>query len=133
MNKVKIQDIKIKLCKDPEKMRYPTWGDYYNVGTPKGQKLVFEILDHKKDIYTKLTLIHEMVEYTLLEFKGMDMDAIDKFDIDFENDPIRSKMYDEPGSDPSCPYKKEHEIAEMVARMMCTHLGIDYNLYNTCM
>src|ERR1035437_4273064 len=133
MKKISIENIKIKLCKDPAKMRYPTWGDYYPVGTPKGNKLVFEILDHKEDIYTKLTLIHEIVEYTLLEYNGVDMEALDKFDIEFEKDPKRVEMYGEPGNDPDCPYKKGHEIAEIVARIMCMHMGVDYELYNNCM
>ena len=133
MSKVAIQNIKIRLCKDPAKMRYPTWGDYYNTGTPKGQKLVFEILDHKEDIYTKLTLIHEIVEFTLLEYKGANIEDIDRFDIEFEKDEARKAKYIEPGNDPDCPYKAEHEIAESIARMMCTHLGIDYELYNNCM
>ena len=110
-------------------MRYFTFGDYFI----NNHTLNFQIVDHGNDIFTKLTLIHEMVEYFLVEQRGLSIDDIDKFDIDFENDPERVKLYGEPGNDPNCPYKPEHEIAEKVAQMMCEHLGINYNDYENCM
>ena len=121
-------DIIIKQI-PPIFQEYETWGNYKKIENTT----YFLISDHGNDFFTKLTLIHEIIEYTLLEYKDANLEALDKFDIEFEKDPKRVEMYGEPGNDPDCPYKKEHEIAEIVARMMCMHLGVDYELYNNCM
>ena len=126
---MKIHDIELRVQKNIKGMRYPTWGDYYIML----DKIIFEVVDHKNDLYTMLTLIHEMVEYTLLEQRGVPIEKIDAFDIAFEKDPVLIQKYGEPGNDPTAPYYHEHQIAERVAKMMCKRLKIDYEQYNNCL
>lgn len=126
---IPINKILIQMRSSVKKMRYNTFGDYFI----KKDRLVFQIVDHKKDIYTKLTLLHEMIEYFMLEYKGIPIDAIDEFDIAFEKDPDRVAKYGEPGADPSAPYRHEHSVAEISCQFICEQLGIDYEQYNNCL
>jgi len=122
---------KIESGVSKDKMRYfieqgvSTWGDYFI----KDGVLNFQIVEHKNDIYSRLTLIHELIEQMLLEAKGVNIDDIDKFDFEFEKDPERTSKYFESGDDPNCPYKAEHDYADSVLKEMCTKMNINFEDY----
>lgn len=116
---------KVEVGLPKESMRYNTWGDFFdNYGI-----LTFQIVDHKNDVYSKFTLIHELIEQTLLEARGFTPEDSDKFDFEFEADPIRSTTYSEPGEDPNCPYKEEHDYADSIIKEMCTKMNINFEDY----
>ena len=118
-------EIEIRFINQDE-ARYDTWGDYFI----ENDKIIFQIVREQKEFYTRLTLIHEMIEYFLLLEQGIEESLVSKFDIDFMNDKVREEKYFEPGNDPSCFYKKEHDFAEDVSKGMCKFLKIDYDKYN---
>lgn len=114
--------------KEQNEMRYNTLGDYFL----EGDTLVFQIAKQKIDLHTKLILIHELVEHTLCEHKGITIDEITKFDLEFEEkiDEGLISSDKEPGDDDNSPYRAEHQVAMIVERMMCNHLGINFDTYN---
>jgi S-adenosylmethionine/arginine decarboxylase-like enzyme len=117
-------EFEIRLINEDE-ARYDTWGDYYE----ENDKIIFQIVRSTKEIYTKLTLIHEMIECFLLQERQYPLEFVDIFDRAFENDHVRKELYFEPGDDPTCPYKKEHQLADDTLKAMCKQMGIDFKDY----
>ena len=115
---------------DHKDQKYDTIGDYWTDPDGTWQIRVSKMGNWK---YEMAVALHELWEKSLCYDRHIGEEFITQFDIEFEKDEARKAKYIEPGNDPDCPYKAEHEIAESVARMMCTHLGIDYELYNNCM
>lgn len=117
-----------------EDMRYTrelnafTLGDYYH----RAGALHFEVCDTGSDLFNKLILIHELVEQTLIEVKGLKEKDIDDWDVMFERLLNEGKVPEdaEPGAYPGCPYWHEHMFADLVERMMLNHLGMNYDQYN---
>jgi hypothetical protein len=103
-----------------EKMRYESLGDYFY----KDGILHFKIVDTGNPLYNKMILIHEMIEQTLTEAKGIREQQILKYDLEFENLRKVGKVgeNDEPGEGKGSPYRREHILAEIVERMMLNHL-----------
>jgi hypothetical protein len=117
---------KVETEISPDNMRYDTSGDYYY--TSDGT-LNYEIVKHGNDFFGILTLIHELIESQLLIKKGVDLKELDQFDFDFNADIERVVKYLEPGADPSCPYKKEHDFADLIVKMICAKAGIHFDDY----
>jgi len=105
--------------KTVDKQRYNTTGDYYKVDG----KDIITVLDTKVDIYNKLVAIHELIELICTEYHGIKEEDIVKFDMDHPE-------CKEPGEHPDSPYRKDHLFAEIVERLLCNYLDIDYNIYN---
>lgn len=102
--------------------RYETCGDYiegHGVTT-------FRISDMANEDSEALVLIHELIEYILCKKRGVSMEAIDKFDIEFERNRPEGNE-DEPGHDPRAPYHKEHVFAEKVERLLAAELGVNWD------
>lgn len=104
---------------------YPTVGNYD--WTESGVLIIF-ISDMGNDRYEKLVFLHEFIEATLCEWKGLPEQEITDFDIGFENKRIEGNL-DEPGFDPAAPYKLEHYFATSVELGMCALAGIDWKEY----
>ena len=111
-----------------EDQRYETVGDYF----VKGNKIDFRVSDLNNMDMELLVLIHELVEWTLVNRRGIKIEDIDAFDIQFEKDREVGKHTDdeEPGDDKKAPYYKEHQIATKVEKLMAKELGIDWDKYN---
>jgi hypothetical protein len=105
-----------------EWQRYETLGDYFD----NGDTLHFRITDTGNDEYNKLILIHEIVEEMLTRNRGISEKNILEYDLKFEE----SGKDGEPGEQDDCPYKKEHRFAELIERMICHEIGIDWDKYN---
>jgi hypothetical protein len=118
-----MQQISTEIKSSLSDMRYYTYGDYY---LKDNGDLKFEIVDHKNDDYNYLTLVHELLEYFLLRKKGVNINDIDTYDKIFEDDPERVAKYYEPGADPTCPYKVEHDYANKVVKELCDTTGVNY-------
>ena len=110
--------MKIEI-KSVNEVRYPTIGDFYK----KDEKDIIEVLDTNKEIYNRIVAIHELIEQTCTEYMGISEEEITKFDLD-------NLDSDEPGELPNSPYKEYHLLAEIVERMICNSLNIDFNEYN---
>lgn len=108
--------MKIKVnIQDEDLMRYSTIGDYFYVQFQ--DTLVFDIADQGDPFWNKMILIHELVEETLTNFKGIKEEDIMKFDL--ENPEL-----DEPGESRLAPYHNEHMMAQRIEDMLCVYLGI---------
>lgn len=107
------------------KQRYETVGDYF---FRKGI-LEMRVSDMKSDIYEQMVIIHELVEVVLVMYKGISIKDIDKFDKAFEAKREKGNV-DEPGDDPSAPYRNEHLIATAVEKIICGYLNIPWKIYD---
>lgn len=118
---MKKQQIQIEVI-PLEKQRFPTLGDYFY---DKKKVLQFKITDTGNPFFNKLILIHELVEQTLTEAKGIKEQSILKHDLEFEK-LIQDGKVDidaEPGEHKNSPYRQEHLLAEIVERLMLNHLN----------
>jgi len=104
--------------KKKEEMPYNTYDDYYI----KDDTLVFDIVGSQNDVYTRIMLVHALVEQILSEAKGISSEAITAFDLS-HND------CREPGEHPDSPYKMAHLIAKGIEMLLCANLGIDWREY----
>ena len=109
-------------------MRYPTVGDYYY----ENEVLKIDIAETGNPFYNYMVLIHELIELSLLEKRGVPFQEIDAFDLLFEKE--REDNYhdldEEPGFDPRAPYVREHTLATAVEMLMCAHAGEHWNVYS---
>lgn len=113
--KIKIEIVPLK------KQRYETLGDYFE----KDGILHFKITDTGNTFFNKLILIHELIEQTLTEAKGIKESQILRHDLEFEKLIKDGKVEAdaEPGEHKNSPYRKEHVLAETVERLMLNHLN----------
>jgi len=101
-----------------ESQRYDTLGDYFI----ENNELSFKITDTGNDLYNKLILVHEIVEEMMTNYRGLKEEDILKWDLEHDDS-------NDPGSEIGCPYRDEHMFAEMIERMICHQLGVDWNEY----
>ena len=76
-----------------------------------------------------LVAVHELVEVLLCEDRGITQIAVDKFDVEFE-DERKPGNTDEAGDDPKAPYRKEHFFATNIERLLGAELGVDWTMYD---
>jgi hypothetical protein len=105
--------------KHPSELRYKTLGDYF---FDKGGQLIFDIANTGNDVYNKIILIHEFVEFMLVTANGTSIETIDRFDFSHPDSP-------EPGLESDCPYRREHLVCETIERLLAVHFGLDWKTY----
>lgn len=119
-----MRNIHIKTIPHHEQ-RYNTCGDYWiddegdiqirvsGVGIPRFEELI---------------AVHELVEMLLVLARSISLEAIDKFDKEYE---AKRKAGDtsEPGDSPNAPYKNEHFFATTVERMLAREYEVNWNKY----
>lgn len=107
-----------------EQMRYSTCGDYQ------------EFHDHYKISIVKmddwryefLILFHELLELAWVLWKGVNIDDIDAFDMQYEKD--RQPGDDsEPGDDRNAPYHEGHVWATVCERIAAKVLHVRWSQY----
>lgn len=101
--------------------RYNTVGDYFTQDFAE-QFRISELGDEKME---HLVLLHELVERILCYHRGITNEQIDEFDEEHE----MSQFPGEPGDAPSCPYRREHQVATIVERLIATELGVNWSDY----
>jgi hypothetical protein len=117
---MKKQQIEVQVVPLKEQ-RYDTLGDYFF----KKGVLHFKITDTGNPFYNKLILIHELIEQTLTEAKGIKEQTILRHDLEFEKLIKDGKVGpdEEPGEHKNSPYRQEHLLAEIVEKLMLNHLN----------
>jgi hypothetical protein len=100
-------------------MRYATAGDWLSNGEGGMLIQVSKLGDWRME---RLIAIHELIEMTLCEARGIAEPDVKAFD---EAHPDA----DDPGSLDDAPYHKEHVFAEAVEKWVSTELGVDWNDY----
>lgn len=107
--------------------RYPTCGDWFR---DSDGTLHIKVSEEIGDKFALLVALHELIEVTLCEERGMACEQVDKFDIAYEK--TRAENDDgEPGDSPDAPYRKEHFFATSIERLMCAEMGIEWNKYES--
>lgn len=104
---------------------YPTVGDWRR--HPDGT-LHIKVSEEIGDKYALLVALHELVEVTLCEDRGIQCSVVDTFDKNFEAR-REDGNEDEPGDDPACPYKNEHFFATNLERAMAHEMQVDWKAY----
>ena len=124
---VDVKEIVIKFIPDNEQ-RYPTLGDYWIDESGDWQIRVSKMKDLRSMIAVAL---HELFEMGCVVHKKIPIEAIDAFDMMFEQEREEGKHSedDEPGYDRRAPYWSDHFNAEQIERhfLMCT--GLMWNLH----
>lgn len=119
--------MKIVIETVPHKsQRYDTVGDWFR--DPEGT-LHIKVSEEIGDKAASLVALHELIEVLLCEDRGVTQIAVDKFDVEFE-DEREPGNNDEPGDDPNAPYYKEHFFATSIERLMAAELNVDWKLYD---
>lgn len=98
--------------------RYDTVGDYFSVGGIVN----FRVSDLGDPRMEMAVFLHELIEYTLCMDRGISIEEIDLFDFAYQGE-------GEPGNNPRCPYRREHQFAEAMERLFVGELGIDWAVY----
>lgn len=110
--------------------RYETVGDYWEEEMLGGKVIRhIRVSDMGNEDYEFLVALHEMVESFLCKKRGISEESITEFDMEFEKNRPEGNT-DEPGNDQNAPYKKEHQFATRVEKMMAEELGVDWNEYD---
>lgn len=110
-----------------DKQRYETVGDWWvEKDTNVLQIRVSEMGD---DRYHFLVALHELVEATLCNDRGISVLEVDEFDKAFEAKRPAGNT-DEPGDDPDAPYHLEHGFATGIERLLASALGLNWTDYD---
>jgi hypothetical protein len=120
-----------------DSQRYNTVGDWFF----RDNELVIRASEVGNHWSSLAIALHELTEALLALHRGTTkehksyqdiVDSVDRFDKWFEanvdqNDTVDG--YDEPGSHPDCPVRKEHEIAILAERLLTSHMDINWEAY----
>lgn len=112
---------------------YETVGNYWEDGDTVHFR-VSKLSDHR---YEWLIFLHEFAEYFLGKFMGVRIEDIDAFDAAYEkaraqksaHAPCGCKIQEEPGFDRHAPYRWQHYTADMIERLACSLLNVDWVAY----
>lgn len=102
--------------------RYPTVGDYYT--HPNGVRQL-QVSAMGNPDYEFLVALHELIESHLVQKRGIPDSAIDEFDMWYERTRTPGDQT-EPGDDPGAPYRREHQFATVIERLVAHELGVDW-------
>lgn len=109
------------------KQRYETVGDWI----PHAKALYIRVSQMKDSRYTFLVALHELIESELCSAHGIREREVSTFDRTFEWERslgLHPKSA-EPGNDPRCPYRKEHQYATKIERMTARKIGANWKQY----
>ena len=107
--------------------RYPTLGDFFK---DADNNTIIRVSQELNPQHRFLVTLHEYIESSLCEFRGISWHDIDRFDKNFEQTRDLNDL-SEPGDHPDAPYKNEHNIAEIIERIVARELNIDWKEYMT--
>ena len=100
--------------------RYDTLGDYWIDEAGVWQFRVSDLGDWR---YNYSVLLHEFVEFALLQYRGVPEATVLAFDLAV---PEGGEFADDPGCDPAAPYHAEHMMAERIERLLAPQLGVAF-------
>lgn len=115
--------------------RYPTVGDYWEEKDPREilpPTIEIRVSEMFNEDYNFLVALHELVEQHLVRKRGIPIEDIDAFDVQFEKSRAAGLVRDdaEPGDDPRAPYRREHQFATQIEKLMAEALGVDWKEYD---
>jgi hypothetical protein len=116
-----------------KRQRYNTVGDYFK----KQGRWLFRVSKMEDTRYTVLVFLHEIIEFFMCRMLDISVEAIDQFDLAYEqarerevgNAPCGCRFYVEPGEDPHSPCHRPHEVATTCERLIAEAIGIKWEQY----
>lgn len=120
-------NIEIKTIPHTEQ-RYSTCGDWILQG---GRLKKILVSDMGNEDYAFLVGIHEAIEAWLCTKRGITQKQVDEFDVLFEwqRDQGLHSATEEPGNSSNAPYRKEHQFATKIERLLAKQLGVNWEKY----
>lgn len=108
--------------------RYETCGDWKVI---KSKEDIFDIRvsDMQNDDYAFLIMVHELVEAYLCTKRGIKEEDVSAFDVEFEKNRKEDDV-SEPGDADNAPYRKEHQFATSVEKLIAQELDVDWDEYD---
>ena len=110
-----------------ERHRYPTVGDYW---IDPDNTLQIRVSSLGNELQEVAVAIHELIEVMLCRQRGIDLQSIDEFDMEYERSRTPEDQTSEPGDAIDAPYRLEHRFAENIERQFIHEAGIDWDEYN---
>ncbi len=105
--------------------RYDTVGDWTD--NPDTLNIrVSKMGDWRKEV---AVAYHELREALMCNHLGITQEAVDKFDMEFE-DARQAGDESEPGDDPEAPYFLPHQYATRDERLLVADLGLSWDDYD---
>lgn len=94
----------------------------------EGDTLCVAITPQQTQEASFLLAMHEVVEAFLCKQADIPDDIVTEFDKEYES---RRKRGDnsEPGDHAKSPYRKQHQAAERIERLLCREMHIDFSDY----
>lgn len=122
----KIKKISIEFIPH-DSQRYKTAGDW----VVTEEEIKISVSDSGNPNYNYLVAGHELDEVWFALKNGITQEEVDKFDEKYEADRSSGKYTSdqEPGDDPDCPVKWEHQVATVIERTKAILLGVDWQKY----
>ncbi|MDE2098144.1 MAG: hypothetical protein KGL39_12895 [Patescibacteria group bacterium] len=109
--------------------RYPTCGDW--IYDPAKEHLTVRVSETGDWRESFCVAVHELVEAGICVQCGIDPDAVDEFDMHFEQTrDLQDDPDGEPGDDPKAPYYHQHQLATNIEHSVATHLGLHWPTHN---
>jgi hypothetical protein len=123
-------EIFIKVIPASEQRLKENCGDYWYDENGTLNIRVSEIGSDKKSwLYQRMIVIHELIEQTLTEYRGITEEEIQAFDEKFYAE-MDNGDYPEAGFHPNCPYLSAHTLSDNVERQMALYCDIDWFEYS---
>lgn len=124
-----------------QQQRYETVGDWYY---DQNGDLIIRVSDLGDWRENAMVGVHELVEVLIAKHRGITVEQVDKFDMEYEakreraiaeagrnKDRVELLLVPEPGDDPACPIRHEHSVATGVERILAALLEVDWEPYAT--
>jgi hypothetical protein len=109
---------------------YDTVGNYWRDADDCGGAVLEIRVSRMRDRrHEFLIALHELIEAFLCERRGIPFARITRFDIEYESNRGKGEPV-EPGASARAPYRREHQFAERVERIVARELGVDWQQYN---
>ena len=110
--------------------QYDTVGNYWRDVNGCGAELLEIRVSHMRDRrHEFLVALHELIEAFLCDWRRISFAKITRFDIEYEGQRRKGEPT-EPGASTRAPYRREHQFAERVERIVARELEVDWPQYN---
>lgn len=109
---------------------YDTVGNYWRDAGECGAEVIEIRVSRMRDRrYEFLVALHELIEAFLCDWRRIPFGKITRFDIEYESRRRKGEPA-EPGASARAPYRREHQFAERMERIVARELEVDWLKYD---
>lgn len=108
---------------------YDTVGNYWRDLSGGQEVLEIRVSRMRDRRHEFLVALHELIEAFLCDWRRIPFGKITRFDVEYEKTRGRGDS-SEPGACDRAPYRKEHQFAESVEKLVANELEVDWPQYN---